>query len=59
MIYVIIGGGLVIILIGILWVSGITKMKSEYPDYRAEEYLNWDRKHDHWDDSTRHTEGDF
>lgn len=46
-----------IIQLGIAWASGIDKMKRDYPDYKGEEFLNWDRKHDDWDKS--HTENDF
>ena len=47
-----------LIQIGIAWVAGIDKMKKDYPDYKGEEFLNWDRKHDDWDNKS-HTENDF
>ena len=59
--------GLVIIVIIVLglaqlawaWASGIDHMQKEHPDYRGEEFLNWDRKHDGWDDNKIHSEGGF
>ena len=39
------------------WVKGIDYMKENHPDYKGEEFLNWDRKNDDWDKT--HTEGDL
>jgi hypothetical protein len=39
------------------WVKGISNMKENHPDYKGEEFLNWDRKNDDWDKT--HTEGDL
>jgi hypothetical protein len=39
------------------WVKGISNMKKNHPDYKGEEFLNWDRKNDDWDKT--HTEGDL
>ena len=36
------------------WVKGISNMKENHPDYKGEEFLNWDRKNDDWDKT--HTE---
>lgn len=38
--------------IGILWVRGIHYMKEKYPDYKGEDFLNWD-------DNKTHTEGEL
>lgn len=37
------------------WVKGIDNMKENHPDYKGEEFLNWDRENDDWDKN--HTEG--
>ena len=29
------------IVVSVMWVGGIDKMKKEYPDYKGEDYLNW------------------
>lgn len=34
------------------WVKGIDNMKKNHPDYKGEDFLNWD-------DNKNHTEGDF
>lgn len=53
------------------WVVGIDYMKENHPDYKGEDFLNWDGKNtdwdkvptnagrDGWDDNIVHTEGDF
>lgn len=56
--------GLVIIVsivvpVGILWTRGIDNMKKKYPDYKGEDFLNWDRKNDSWEDSKIYGKGDF
>ena len=38
--------------ISYLWVRGIDNMKKNHPNYKGEDFLNWD------DDKT-HTEGNF
>lgn len=48
-----------VVFISIVWAAGIDMMKQQHPDYKGEEFLNWDRKHDDWDDNKIHTEGDF
>lgn len=40
--------------IAIIWVNAIDKVPK---DYKGEEFLNWDRQHDNWDES--HTETEF
>ena len=56
--------------ISILWANGIDKMHKKYPNYRGEDFLNWDGKNpwnditktagrDGWDDNHIHSEGDF
>ena len=37
------------------WVKGIDYMKENHPDYKGEEFLNWDRENDDWDKN--YTEG--
>ena len=37
----------VIIGITILWVDGINYMKENYPDYKGEDFLNWDEDKNH------------
>jgi hypothetical protein len=52
-------------IIAILWVRGIDNMKKNHPDYKGEDFLNWDKDitksagRDGWDDNRVHTEGDF
>ena len=50
------------------WVRGIDYMKENHPDYKGEDFLNWDsdvtkmagRDHwDEWDENTVHTEGEI
>ncbi len=50
------------------WVKGISYMKEKHPDYKGEDFLNWDNEdadvtkiagRDGWDDNLVHTEGDF
>jgi hypothetical protein len=33
-------------IISILWVRGITKMQEEHPDYKGEDFLNWEDKNE-------------
>jgi len=48
--------GLIIVvftlLIAIVWVRGINHMKEKYPNYKGEDFLDWD-------DNKIHSEGDF
>jgi len=50
---------LVVVPVTILWVRGIDYMQKNHPDYKGEDFLNWDRKNDDWDDNKIHSEGDF
>ena len=50
---------IVTVLISWLWVRGISEMKHDHPDYKGEDFLNWDRKNDGWDDNKTYSEGDF
>jgi len=50
---------LVVVPVAILWVRVIDYMQKNHPDYKGEEFLNWDRKNDDWDDNKIHLEGDF
>lgn len=38
--------------ISFLWVKGIDNMQKNHPDYKGEDFLDWD-------DNKIHTEGDF
>lgn len=42
----------VVIPISILWVRGIDNMKKNHPDYKGEDFLDWD-------DNKVHSEGNF
>ena len=33
--------------IAFLWADGISKMKNEHPDYKGEDFLNWDENKNH------------
>ena len=33
-------------IIAFFWVRGITYMKENHPDYKGEDFLNWDEKKD-------------
>jgi len=46
------------------WVRGISNMKKSHPDYKGEDFLNWDVEknsagRDGWDDNMVHTEGEI
>lgn len=59
MVWIITGMFLFTLFISWMWVRGIDKMKRKHPDYKGEDFLNWDRKNDGWDDNKTHSEGDF
>ena len=47
-----------------VWVRGIDNMQKNHPDYKGEDFLNWDNDdvtktagRDGWDDNLVHTEG--
>ena len=47
-----------------LWVRGIDNMQKNHPDYKGEDFLNWENDdvtktagRDGWDDNLVHTEG--
>ncbi len=47
--------GVMILVIGLIswrWVEGIDYMQKNHPDYKGEDFLNWD-------DNKTHTEGEF
>lgn len=55
---------LVSITIAFFWVRGIDNMKKNHPDYKGEDFLNWDVEkntagRDLWDDDEFHTEGEI
>jgi len=33
------------VLVSIAWASGIVNMKKNYPDYKGEDFLDWDNNH--------------
>jgi len=39
-------------IVSFFWVKGIDNMKKNYPDYKGEDFLNWDEDRNHY-------EGDF
>lgn len=41
-----------ILLIAVVWVRGIDNMKKNHPDYKGEDFLDWD-------DNKIHSEGNF
>jgi hypothetical protein len=43
---------LLLVLVSILWTRGIDHMKENHPEYKGEDFLEWD-------DNKSHTEGDF
>jgi hypothetical protein len=43
---------IVVTLISYIWASGIDTMQKKYPEYKGEDFLNWD-------DNKVHSEGDF
>lgn len=49
--------GILTLIVSYAWVRGISNMKNQHPDYQGKEFLNWDGKHDGWDDNKTHTEG--
>lgn len=49
--------GILILIVSYAWAIGTDKIQEEYPEYKGEEFLNWDRDHDKWDNN--HTEGEF
>jgi hypothetical protein len=42
----------ILVLIAWLWVRGIDYMEKNHPDYKGEDFLNWD-------DDKNHTEGEI
>lgn len=36
-------GLIFVLLISIAWVKGIDNMKKNHPDYKGEDFLNWDK----------------
>jgi hypothetical protein len=43
-----------VVILSYVWAKGIDNMKENHPDYKGEEFLNWDRENDDWDKT--HTE---
>ena len=42
------------VVIAVAWASGISNMKEKHPNYKGEDFLNWD-----WDEDKNHTEGEL
>lgn len=42
------------IIIAIVWAKGIVHMHENHPDYKGEDFLDWE--HPDWDDNKSHTE---
>jgi hypothetical protein len=38
------------VIVGVLWVNGITNMKENHPDYKGEDFLDWDDDKIHTED---------
>ena len=38
------------VIVGILWVKGIDNMKENHPDYKGEDFLDWDDNKAHTED---------
>jgi hypothetical protein len=36
-------GLIVTVIVSVIWVAGIDKMKTNYPDYKGEDFLNFDQ----------------
>jgi hypothetical protein len=45
-----------LILLSWKYVDDVDYMDKNHPDYKGEEFLNWDRENDNWDDNKSHTE---
>ena len=49
--------------ISIIWVRGIDNMKKNYPNYKGEDFLDWENAEapwvDDWYDDKAHTEGEI
>ena len=43
---------LLLIIVSWAWVKGLSNMKENHPDYKGEDWLNWD-------DNKNHTESNF
>lgn len=49
--------GILTLIVSYAWTKAITDMHEKHPDYKGHDFLNWDGKHDDWDDNKTHTEG--
>lgn len=50
--------GMLVVIVSYAWAKAISDMHKHHPEYRGEEFLNWDREHDDWDNKN-HTENGF
>ena len=51
-------------IISFFWVRGIDYMKTNHPDYKGEDFLNWGNETapwetEGWDENKAHTEGEI
>ena len=48
-------------IISYLWVRGIDNMQRNHPNYKGDDFLNWDKQNElpDWDDNKVNTEGGF
>jgi hypothetical protein len=54
---------LIVTPISYFWVRGIDYMKTKHPNYKGEDFLDWENAEapwvENWDDETVHTEGEI
>jgi len=50
MIYVFIGMFLSVVIVSWIWAAGIDNMKENHPEYKGEDFLNWDDDKIHTED---------
>jgi hypothetical protein len=50
MIYFFIGMFVSVVIVSWIWVKGIDNMKENHPDYKGEDFLNWDDNKAHTED---------
>jgi len=47
MVYVFIGMFVSVVIVSWAWATGIDNMKENHPDYKGEDFLNWDEDKNH------------
>ena len=50
MIYIFIGMFLSVVIVSWIWATGIDNMKENHPDYKGEDFLDWDDNKAHTED---------